>query len=594
MDLFLVPPAIVATDYLSPDEAAKTASTRLTSPPGYWADEVAQSLVRDHPYIPADRLVVTFKKRDEADGSAYGFASVTGSPRLSIPVVIKQRQLAPMDVMIVRSSAGDDTEEGTGDMTEDEVVPLNDDTFNKAMEVGQVGDVMGPQEDRTSGYSEDGSSLRLPFRGRTVVAEYLGATPAKLAEFEAALTDKNVLAGFVYNGTGDVVNSWLSAGEPRKTAQRAFLSTPVVAKPVQYVDEIPVTVKTSEFLAADIVADDGSIKTAVAADVVDLTAPEKGKSRILLFEDGKYSSAPEQVCAVSIDDKKTNDVIEKIAAKDLRRGGYYMFQLGDHFTAPAKLSSVQVNEQQSMVKLSMHNPLAKQFELILDRRVKVASLVDDTWVVPMTTLAFQVEGSTEPPMAIEKIAEYLDRRLPDTLTAQDGQYTLNIRGTTFGQPQVDREKIAEVLSFWVTNYDELIKSAEANGSVRFSSTIPNQVEAVTKLASVYTTELPALAKAAISELSIPMNKAVKLAAALADPQSVDSVLSAGFLTEDNLAEFSGLSDQFDLAVSKLARLLLAIRMGFPGDENATVVAMKSLSRVSDRLREASSDARISG
>jgi len=47
-----------------------------------------------------------------------------------------------------------------------------------------------------------------------------------------------------------------------------------------------------------------------------------------------------------------------------------------------------------------------------------------------------------------------------------------------------------------------------------------------------------------------------------------------------------MSDQLEEVVGKLARLLLAIRMGFPGDESATVVAMKALQRVKERLEAA--------
>jgi hypothetical protein len=99
---------------------------------------------------------------------------------------------------------------------------------------------------------------------------------------------------------------------------------------------------------------------------------------------------------------------------------------------------------------------------------------------------------------------------------------------------------------------------------------------------------PVLKKAA-AEISIPLEKAVKLAAAIGDDDGVDAVLGAGFLTEDNLAEFVGLSGQFEECVSKLARLLLAVRMGFPGDESATVVAMKALARVADRLQSATQE-----
>jgi hypothetical protein len=83
-----------------------------------------------------------------------------------------------------------------------------------------------------------------------------------------------------------------------------------------------------------------------------------------------------------------------------------------------------------------------------------------------------------------------------------------------------------------------------------------------------------------------MDKAIKLAATIGDPQCADAILGTGFLTPDNLAEFASLHAEFDDSVQKLARLLLAIRMGFPGDAGATAVAMKSLQRVSEDLESA--------
>ena len=88
----------------------------------------------------------------------------------------------------------------------------------------------------------------------------------------------------------------------------------------------------------------------------------------------------------------------------------------------------------------------------------------------------------------------------------------------------------------------------------------------------------------IDRVGLPIEKAAKLASALSDPEGADAVLATGFLTEDNLAEFSSLSEEFQETVSKLARLLLLIRLGYPeGDESATLVAMKALQRVSESL-----------
>jgi hypothetical protein len=127
--------------------------------------------------------------------------------------------------------------------------------------------------------------------------------------------------------------------------------------------------------------------------------------------------------------------------------------------------------------------------------------------------------------------------------------------------------------------------AKERGHVRFACDLP---EAAMKIAAqaAELADYPKVAAAAVKKIAIPLDKAVKLAAAIGDPEGVDAMLGAGFLTEDNLSEFAGLGDQFEDTTSKLARLLLAVRMGFPGDENATAVAMKSLQRVTEGLNSA--------
>jgi len=586
MNLFVTPPVIDPAEY----GLTKVGSYRLSSPPSAWDDEITQLLVREHPYLPADRIVITFKKKDDASGSAYGFASISGNKVISIPIIVKNRELAPMDVVVRRTSNDPDAAEGAGDLQEDQVLPLNDGTYEMLDDIEPVGTVVDPHQDRSSHYTEDGSSLRLPFRGRTVIAEYLGASPSKVAALHDLLkSDKELIAGFVTNGTQEVINSWLSAPGARKTAQAVHGSQQLPRSIAQYLNAAPCELKTAEMLAADVIVEDGAIKSAVAADVVDLGSPDRGESRILIFEDGTYCSAPEKVATLqsgTADSDIARRVIQKVAANELRRGSTLMFQIGDAFTRPAKLASIMESTENGSVRFRLTDDLARSYDVFLDRRVKTASLAGGSWVLPMSSRVFEMREYAEAPaMDTAKVAEWFDRNLPDSLTCSDGQFTLCIRGEAFGVPQVSEAKVAEVLDSWFSNGDQLLAMARDNGVVRFSSALPGQVAAAVKLAQVHQ-RLPELGREVVSDLGMELKKAVKLAAALADPGSVDAVLSAGFLNEDNLAEFANLSNTFEDVVSKLARLLLAIRMGFPGDENATMVAMKSLHRVAEKLRSA--------
>ena len=619
MQLYLKPPQIVPREFLSAGDAEKVAAIRLTSPPGYWDDEIRQTLLREHPYIPPDRILINFSQRDDASGTAMGYVSVAGSPTMSIPIIVKNRELAPLDILIIRTPQGTpgaaegQDQQGAGDMEDDKVLPLDEDTFTQALDAGQIGDVVPHHQITGAAYTEDASSLRLPFRGRTVMAgldptkrmlpslaSLLGATEQQKEAFGLLLgSDKNIAAGFVINSSGRVVDEWLNAPAPANSPFAKVAAVSIERGIATTVSNIPLEMKTADFLAADIFVDDETAKVAVAFDAISLANPEKGLSRWLMFEDGTYCSAPEKVAAVALTEAQENSAISEMMKKaenaTMKLGQTLIFSTDDLFTAPAKLASVRSREDMGVVELTLSDGL-QSFKVMLDRRIKQATYEDKTatWVFPASVRVLVLNGHAQLlPLEPAKVASALERSLTDQLVCNRGQFTLVVRGETFGVPQVDEAKIAALLDTYVTNGNDLLKmskdaavlASDGVGMVRFGSNIPEVVANVVKQASAYA-ELPAVLKENVDDIKIDFDKAVKLASAIGDPDGVDAVLGAGFLTQDNLAEFVNLSDQFNQTVSKLARLLLAIRMGFPGDETATVVAMKSLSRVAERLQSA--------
>lgn len=596
MNLFVTAPRINPIDYLSQDEAAKVAAVRLTSSPGFWDDEIVQTLLRDHPYIPPQRIVVNFKRKDDTQGAALGFIGITGAPQISIPIVIKNRELFPLDVIIIRSKHetqdGAGMQQGSGDMTDDKVLPLNEETFSRALDVGDIGESTPEHMTRGVGYTEDGSNLRLPFRGRTVLASFVGASEKQKAELGKILSqNKEAVAGFLHHNTADVINSWFAAPDPKQLVQ-SKLASALVKRCIAVMPEgFPEERKTAEFLAAEVFVSDEQAKVAVSFNAIDLTSPISGEKRYLLFEDGSYCTAPEKVAVLKSDrseDTLTGLVLQKTASGSLHRGSTVSFMLEDKFTVPAKIASICVNEQLRTVELDMLDGLARTYKVCLTPGIKTAMFDDKTgvWVLPIMTKVLELSNYAElQPLPIEKVASFFQKSLPDQLINKGGQFTLILNGDPFGPTQCTETKMAEVLHSWFENADMLLAAVKTSGMVRFTSNITEAVKTAAQQAIDFHA-YPKIAREAIADAILPMDKAVKLAAAIGDPNGADSVLSAGFLNEDNLAEFVSLGDKFQETVGKLARLLLAIRMGFPGDESATVVAMKALQRVSDRLQSA--------
>ena len=601
-DLFVAPPTINPADYLPETEVRKLAGIRMMSPPSAWSDEITQNLLRDHPYIPADRVVVNFKKKDDAQGYAFGYIGIAGAPRISIPLIITNRELQPLDVMILRkqSDPGDSSQnEGTGDMTDDQVFPLTEQSLGRGLDVGEPGTLVHESKLRGAGWSEDGSALRLPYRGRTVLASAMGISDAQRAEFGKILgTNKQACAGFMLHGTDDVVDQWLNAPAPNQTVMSKMASASIERAIATVPVAIPAELDPSSFLASRVWMDDATAKVAVSFDAINLFSPEKGEQRVFVFEDTSYCPAPSKVACAELEENETEAdltgrVMSKVATGSLHRGTAISLMAGETFTSPAVLTKLATHEGNGSIHLELSDGL-RQVNVVLAKGVKVASRVSDgSWILPLDTQVLTLgHQSTLVPMAIDKVASFIDKRLPDSLQLADGQWTLNVRGENFGFSQADEKTASAMLSRWFENGAEmaqLVKRAAAvndgRGWLRFDSDLPAKAE---KIAALSTTmqEFPKVAAAKIAAIVIPLEKAVKLAASIGDPQSADAVLGAGFLTPDNLAEFVTLHETFDQSVQKLARLLLAIRMGFPGDPSATAVAMKSLQRVSEDLESA--------
>jgi hypothetical protein len=591
--LFILPPVINPRDYLPEAEVQKLSGFRLSSAPNSWADEVLQTLLRDHAYVPADRATVFFRKRDDAAGNAVGHVGFIGQPTVTIPVVIKDRELAPLDVMISRTTQNDASSEGVGDMSEDLVMPLNEQNLLSSLENKGIGNPVNPSQIHNTGITEDGSALRMPFRGRTVLASYLGAADTKKEQLRQFLAEsKEAAAGFLIHGTDSVVQAWLDAEPPKNSIQAKLASTALPSSPAKFIsgDALPVAMDPNDTLAAHVVLDDGQVKAATFAQCFDLQDPRRSLSTVALFEDGTFASVGTEVIAYNCPDEAAGAAIQKIASTGFKRGDYVMFHLPEShaFTAPAKIAGIVADAVTSSMTLTLADDLGHSVKVTIDPRIKTAMVSGGQWIFPTNCTAFTLTGASgAKPASVDKVAEGITALYPDKLTCSGALWSMDIHGVP-AEVGLSESKVASVLSKWCSNYEDLMAEAKVRGELRFASEIGQNYEETLKLAEKYTA-IPESASKIVDELAMPMDKAVKLAASLSDPASVDAVLGTGILTQDNLMEFVGLAEDFQDVVGKLARLLLAIRLGFPGDEVSTAVAMKSLQRVVEYLRSATQE-----
>jgi hypothetical protein len=544
---------------------------------------------------------VNFKQRDDAMGYGVGYVSIIDSPRVSIPVVITARELKPMDIMIVRSpqQAGEvGTQEGAGSTSDDRVLPLTEQNFDQAADASGIGEVVLPSDIRGSQFTEDGSAMRLPMRGRTVLAHVLGATERQKAAFAEVLrSDPSITAGFHVHGIGEIVNAWFAAPEPGRKIAAKLASLPVEISYAKTLDTLPTALETTKISAATIFLADGTAKTAMAFSAIDLANPTVGAQDWFAFEDGTYCKAAAQVVGVPQDPSAVAAVVAKLAATSLRRGADIVFCVNDAITAPLKVASIQVDEAAGSYHVALTTSLGAPVQVLLAKGVKQAAFDDTTgsWLFPLDAKVLQLSGYAseyQQPASAGKVASILDKQLPDQLIVANGQWSMTGSGTPFFT-NASKTAAAETLARWFANSDDLMAQAEAKGHLRFDGGLDKtaaSLEAQKKTAAA----IPGMVKKALADFGMPLAAAAKLAAAIGRPDCADAVLSTGFLNEDNLADFMQLEGTFEQTVEGLARLLLAIRMGLPGDENATAVAMKSLQRVTERLQSANQEVSQAG
>jgi hypothetical protein len=588
--LFARPPQIVPAEFLPADVAQKTADIRLNSPPEGWTDEILQSVMRDHPYLPADQLVLNFQRQDSALGYGVGYISILSAPRVSLPVIINNRGLKPIDIMIVRH---DDQEGG-----EDDIQPLTEDSFAQVVDMGTVGETVPQNMNRNTSWTEDGSILHVPFRGRTVVASVMGAREAQKEAFALIIAgNRDIAAGFAIHNQ-DVAEAWLNAPEPQSTIQQKLAAAELPRGEIKVASSLPEERDTKDFLAAHIYCGTGQVKTATVFSATSLINPGPVRD-FLLFEDGTYCPAPEKV-AVALEEQSeealTTAILAKVAAAGIRVGDTVSFLIDEVFTEPAKVASLTVHEKQSSIRMELVDGIGSRFPVFMSQAIKTAVRDEKTgqWVLPMSARVLKLAhyaSADEQPMSLDHVARAMTRLAPYQIVKAGSLITMSMNGEpVLGLDRVPEQKAAELLNHWFSNGEVLLNMVKTSadqhngvGSLRFDCNLP-AIEAETVKAAQAFLAYPDVAKGLIDQIGMPLEKAAKLAAALSDQQGADAVLGLGFLNEDNMAELLGSSDQFKDTVNRLARLLLYIRMGLPeGDEAATMVAMKALQRVADKL-----------
>lgn len=87
--------------FIQPVQLEKTAYSRVSDNPMEWTGNVMERFYNQFPYFANSQVSVSFSQKDEQKGYALGHITITEGPGLTVPIIIKDRELYPFDVAIM-------------------------------------------------------------------------------------------------------------------------------------------------------------------------------------------------------------------------------------------------------------------------------------------------------------------------------------------------------------------------------------------------------------------------------------------------------------------------------------------------------------
>ena len=90
--------------FIQPPQFEKVAYKRVGDNPSDWTADVMESFYNQFPFFVNSKIAINFTQRDDSRGYAIGQITVEEGPGLTIPIIIKDRELYPFDVAIANGN----------------------------------------------------------------------------------------------------------------------------------------------------------------------------------------------------------------------------------------------------------------------------------------------------------------------------------------------------------------------------------------------------------------------------------------------------------------------------------------------------------
>lgn len=571
--------------FIEPLEHEKCAMVRVSDDTTKWVKEIISLLLSTFPELSNSALQVSYHQKDANKG--FAVASVQGDG-FSIPAIISDFQLMPLDVIIINSV----------------MLPLTKEVLLDVMSNGSAFESVakGRKELTTQVF---GSPLSIPtnttgtnFNTGTLSHNFIDKVSSFVEKRDydrliAEITRPEHYAGFVKNETLDVVEkvASLKASSEVDFAE-ATLANLDIDRQLLVEDELGnkhVKQANSRLdytwkLPLD-VAETMPLKLAHSEPSLEELKPTRlgntypiASGILYLTKEGEYYVFDKQAHSQITERVQTFEVAGDMPSMN----DYGVFVVDNEATAPFEVVGLQKVAGTGNFEVVGWDGLTRTTYIPLRGITKSAMIPHEeytnTYYVPGNGKFVKLAGE------LRVTFEAIDNDLKPNYVERDeaGLYSVSGPGfTKYGETHSLRD-LTEMEAKWIAIHcgavqKDLEKVAKLvpNSHAKLAGDITSPIT-TTELESIIETAYDKL----ISEVPDIQTLLVKEAAGLSNKNSVDAILSLGLMNKRNALEYISYLENYEQCLSELAKLLVAARLGMPNTDPYDVKeAMEALAKV---------------
>ena len=620
----------------------KTASIKLSEDINEWPLQITQHLHDEHPYLADDNAEVVIKKSDALRGYGYGFLKI--GDNVKVPIIVNQYEMSPLDVWINDKGMANALDEdaiksATQATTLGKPVKQQTDGYVDSLIYSRT----YPPYDGKYVYATADKDFGVDFARRRNYVSVLSAIPMapdeRKANFEKMA--ESVIAGFHINGTDQtVLKPWLSDGFEKVASE---WEKEAMGRNTMCDDDTPIP---DAIIKEDMNIGDPQVATSFGHYLCEGKSGERYEGHVfphvydfdlkpveLMLFKGRWVPDLKPAEKYPQGSKSCSSVQARIAGIKLPKGkkvhdnhagsndrGFFVREKGDAAVAliPVTVLSVarsrehhetnresenydrriKVETNYEIKKYYCKTDLGEQVTIIQSPNTTDVKRVGTTVYIPSTMVFCELTTAInlkDDPEMIKKSA-MADAGANDMEVKHiDGVFSFhgtNVDGYELQAGVFEQDAQTFLEKMWTKEAsDKIIKRAQ-EGKPGIATTIhvviPNPK--MEKTAADYVVEATEEGTSTtdrdtfVKKLQDLTQDFDKIAATLQDSGLVDTVLSLKFINRENVEKYAGFAPQFEEAVSHLADLLIASRVGLQIDQDPVKTAMKNMAIVVRELK----------